>query len=70
MPFVWIGMNPITIYMVFNLAALDEFANRILGGPIKEALGAWGLVMVNILVVAMMLALVRFLYKRQIFLRL
>jgi predicted acyltransferase len=69
-PFVWIGMNPITIYMVFNLAALDEFANRILGGPIKEALGAWGPVMINILVVAMMLALVRFLYKRQIFLRL
>jgi predicted acyltransferase len=70
MPFVWIGMNPITIYMVFNLAAFDEFADRIFGGPIKEALGAWGLVAINILVVAMMFALVKFLYKRQIFLRL
>jgi predicted acyltransferase len=69
-PFVWIGMNPITIYLVFNLVAFDEFADRILGGPVKAALGGWGLLAINVLVVAMMFAFVRFLYKRQIFLRL
>ena len=50
--------------------AFDEFADRILGGPVKAALGAWGLLAINVLVVAMMFAFVRFLYKRQIFLRL
>jgi len=69
-PFVWIGMNPITIYLVFNLAPFDEFAERLLGGPIKQALGSGGVLAVNVLVVAMMFAFVRFLYKRQIFLRL
>ena len=69
-PFVWIGMNPITIYLVFNLAPFDELAERLLGGPIKQALGSGGVLAVNVLVVAMMFAFVRFLYKRQIFLRL
>jgi len=69
-PFVWIGMNPITIYLVFNLVQFDELAERLIGGPIKQALGSGGILAINILVVAMMFAFVRFLYKRQIFLRL
>ncbi len=69
-PFVWIGMNPITIYLVFNLVQFDEFAERLIGGPVKLALGSWGPLAINFLVVAMMFAFVRFLYKRQIFLRL
>jgi predicted acyltransferase len=69
-PFVWIGMNPITIYLIFNIVPFDELAERLLGGPVKHALGAGGLLVVNLLVVAMMFAFVRFLYKRQIFLRL
>jgi predicted acyltransferase len=69
-PFVWIGMNPITIYLAFNLVPLDEFAERIIGGPVKQALGSWGKLAITVLLVAMMFAFVRFLYKRQIFLRL
>ena len=69
-PFVWIGMNPITIYLVFNLVQFDELAERLIGGPVKQALGSWGPLAINFLVVGMMFAFVRFLYKRQIFLRL
>ena len=70
MPFVWVGMNPITIYLAFNLVHFDEFAERLAGGPVKEALGAWGPLAIAVLVVTMMFAFVRFLYQRQIFLRL
>ena len=69
-PFVWIGMNPITIYLTLNLVPFEDFAQRILGGPVRRALVPWGDLAISVLVVAMMLAFVRFLYKRQIFLRL
>jgi len=69
-PFIWIGMNPITIYLVFNLVQFDDLVERLIGGPVKQALGSWGPLAINVLVVAMMFAFVGFLYKRQIFLRL
>ncbi len=69
-PFVWIGMNPITIYLVFNLVHFDDFANRLVGGPIQKTLGVWGDVLHALVVVGIMLALVRFLYRRNLFIRL
>ncbi len=69
-PFVWIGMNPITIYVIFNLVHFDEFANRLVGGPIQQALGVWGEFLHALVVVGITLALCRFLYQRKIFLRL
>jgi len=69
-PFVWIGMNPITLYLVFNLVPFEDFARRIVGGPVQQALGAGGELVIAAAVVAMVLALARFLYRRQIFLRL
>lgn len=69
-PFMWIGMNPITIYMAFNLAPFDEWAKRIAGGPVAQALGAWSHLAVSLVVVALVLAFTRFLYQRKIFLRL
>jgi len=69
MPFVWIGMNPITIYLAFNLVHFDDLAERLVGGPVKELLGGWGPLATTVLVMAMMFAFVRFLYQRQIFLR-
>jgi predicted acyltransferase len=69
-PFLWIGLNPITIYMVFNLVPFDDFAQRLVGGPIKHALGAWGDFIITLVVVGLMLAFARFLYRRKIFLRL
>ena len=63
-------MNPITIYTVFNLAPFDEFAQRIVGGPVERTLGGWGHLAVALMVVALVLAFTRFLYQRKIFLRL
>jgi predicted acyltransferase len=69
-PFVWIGMNPITIYLAFHLVKFDDFAERVVGGPVQKALGTWGNLLVAVVVVAMMFAFVRFLYQRKLFLRL
>ncbi len=69
-PFLWIGMNPITIYLVFHIAHFEDLALLLAGGPVKQAFGAWGDLLVATVVVALMLAFVRFLYRRKIFLRL
>jgi predicted acyltransferase len=69
-PFVWIGMNPITIYLAFHLIKFSDYADLVAGGPVKQALGAWGDLALAMVVVALSFALVRFLYNRKIFLRL
>jgi len=70
MPFVWIGVNPITIYLIHNLVDLNALANRLVGGPIKAGLGAYGELLVTIVVLAMSFLIVRFLYQRRLFLKL
>ena len=69
-PFVWIGMNPITIYLAFHLLNFGDFVKLVVGGPVRQAFGAWGDMLMAIVVVALSLGLVRFLYQRKIFLRL
>jgi len=69
-PFLWIGMNPITIYLASNLLPIEDLAGLVVGGPVKAALGPWGGFVVALTGMAMLLALVRFLYQRKIFLRL
>lgn len=68
-PFVWIGMNPITIYLAHRFLRFEDLANRLVGGPIKGALGSYGEVLVLAVVVAMSFGLVRFLHRKQIYLR-
>ena len=34
-PFVWIGLNPITIYLLGNVINFDQLASRVLGGPLS-----------------------------------
>jgi len=69
-PFVWIGMNPITIYLAFHLIPFGDYAKLVVGGPVRDAFGVWGDMLVAVTVVALSLGLVRFLYQRKIFLRL
>lgn len=77
-PFVWIGMNAITIYMGENILGgyhgYDHISERFLGGDIRSFFEyhvgkGFGESMINIggLLVAILLA--RFLYRRKIFLR-
>ncbi len=69
-PFVWIGMNPITIYLIFHLLEIPPLAERVVGGPVRQAFGSAGDLLVGCTVVALMFAVVRFLYTRKVFLRL
>ena len=68
-PFVWIGMNPITIYLIFHLLEPGGLVKRVVGGPIAAACGPWGDLLIASVTVALMLALMRFLYQRKLFLR-
>jgi predicted acyltransferase len=69
-PFVWIGMNPITIYLVVNVVDFRALAERIAGGPVKAFFGIYGELLITSLVLGMVFLLVRFLYQRKVFLRL
>ncbi|MFN0128883.1 MAG: hypothetical protein ACKV19_19605 [Verrucomicrobiales bacterium] len=68
-PFVWIGMNPITLYLTHYFVDYKKIAERLGGGPITAALGHWGEVWIASLVVLLSMALAWFLYSRRIFLR-
>jgi predicted acyltransferase len=75
-PFVWMGMNSITVYLASNmLGGFRKLAVRLAGGDLKAYLDtsvAKGLGDLLISVVGLLLAFwfVRFLYQRKIFLRL
>ena len=75
-PFVWMGMNSITIYLAGNiLGGFRRVAARLVGGDVKLFFDdhvAKGLGDMIISIVGLLLAfwLVHFLYKRKIFLRL
>ncbi|EEF57337.1 acyltransferase family protein [Pedosphaera parvula] len=69
-PFVWIGMNPISIYLAFHFVSFEKLANLLVGGPVAAAFGSFGPVVVTLTIVLLMFAFVRFLYNRKIFLRL
>jgi len=75
-PFVWIGMNSITIYMAGNiLGGFRRLAERLVGGDIKTYFNAhvaagFGDMMVAIVGLLLAFWLVRFLYQRKVFLRL
>jgi predicted acyltransferase len=75
-PFVWIGMNSITIYLASSI--LDDFrrlAARLAGGDVKiffdeHVTKGFGDLVVSIVGLLLAFWLVHFLYKRKIFLRL
>jgi predicted acyltransferase len=70
LPFVWIGTNAITIYMLFHLIEFKSYAERVAGGPIQASFGRAGELLLSLVVVALTFAIVRFLYNRKLFLRL
>lgn len=74
-PFVWIGMNAITLYLLANLLRPRAVAQRFAGGSVQASLDAQVGAGVGNLVIALVgallvFAIARFLYRRQIFLRL
>jgi predicted acyltransferase len=69
-PFVWIGMNPITLYLARNVVDFNGLAGRFVGGELQTAWGqSVGRLLLASVSLALSLLLVRFLFKRKIFLR-
>jgi predicted acyltransferase len=69
-PFVWIGMNPIAIYLIHKLVNIDAIASRFIGGDLSALyLGSYGPLATALVSVAITFGIARFLYTRGIFLR-
>jgi predicted acyltransferase len=75
-PFVWMGMNSITIYLASNiLGGFRKLASRFAGGDVRIFLDGhvakgFGEMLISIVGLLLAFWLVHFLYKRKIFLRL
>ncbi len=74
LPFVWIGMNAITIYLAHNLVNFGAIARRFAGGDVRDLLNAQvqglGDLLVALIALALSFLLCWFLYRKKIFLRL
>lgn len=73
-PFVWIGMNAITIYMIVHIVPMEDLARKLAGGEIKlsfdMALGQGaGDLWITTVALGLCLLIVRWLYHRRIFIK-
>jgi predicted acyltransferase len=68
--FVWIGMNAITIYLITNIVNFRKLADRFVGGDVALALGRYAELVRSVVALGLALALVWYLHRRRIFLRL
>ncbi|MBI4623294.1 MAG: DUF5009 domain-containing protein [Verrucomicrobia bacterium] len=72
-PFIWIGMNPITLYIASNVVGFRRVAPRLAGGDVKAFFDAvtpgCGNLVVELTGLGLMLCLAWFLHRRRIFLR-
>jgi predicted acyltransferase len=74
-PFVWIGMNSITVYLANNIINFDRLGLRLAGGDVKRWLdhavaAGFGDLVVALAGLGLGIWLCHFLYRRKIFLRL
>lgn len=73
MPFVWIGTNAITIYVIVHIINFQALAARIVGGEIKISLDmahhGLGDAVIALLALCFSFSICKFLYDRKIFLR-
>jgi predicted acyltransferase len=73
-PLVWIGANAITLYFINGLVGFEPVALRLVGGDVSDyfddlVTDGTGLFVANLVGLALVMLLARFLYKHQIFLR-
>ena len=74
-PFVWIGMNSITVYLASNfLGGFRKLAARLAGGDVQmylneHVLKGTGDMLVSIVGLLLMFWFVNFLYRKKVFLR-
>jgi len=68
-PLVWVGANPIVIYLLNGLVDMRGLAERMVGGPVKSAFGVYGDLFIALVILLMNIVASRFLFRRRIFLR-
>jgi predicted acyltransferase len=73
-PFVWIGMNSITVYLAVNIVSFPKVAERFVGGDVKASLDAhvaagFGSLVIALSALALAVLLCWFLHRKRIFLR-
>lgn len=69
MPWVWIGMNAITLYMCRHFLKMEELAEALVGGPVAEGVAPYGAVLAAGVVLLLNFGLAWVLYSRRVFLR-
>ena len=68
--FVWIGTNAIALYMLSSLVSFPKLAHRYLGGSVGELIfGGYLPFVCQIAGLALLVLIARFLYRRQVFIR-
>lgn len=73
-PFVWIGMNPITIYLAVNIISFPKVAERLVGGDVKlffdtHVAAGFGQLVIAFTSLGLAILLCCFLHRKKIFLR-
>lgn len=70
-PFLWLGMNPLIVYVGNESKAVnfEGMARMFVGGPVAQAFGPYGNLLVACAGLAITLWFMRYLYEREIFLR-
>jgi predicted acyltransferase len=73
-PFVWIGMNPIALFLLTSAIAMDGIARRFVGGSVRVYLDGFvmpgfGQLVIELGSLLLLILFARFLYRRRIFLR-
>jgi len=74
-PFVWIGMNSITVYMANNIISFDRLGLRLAGGDVRKFFDhavttGFGDLVVALVGLGLGVLLCHFLYRKKVFLRL
>ena len=69
-PLVWIGVNPLALYMANNIVDFEGIGERLVGGPMAAMVDPYGQLLIAAAVLFVTLVLAWFLYTRKIFLRL
>lgn len=73
-PFVWVGLNPIAVYLVARLVSMDNLANRVAGGPVAQGLNGWvphlGDMVLALVGIGWCFLLAWFMHRRKLYLRL
>jgi predicted acyltransferase len=69
-PFIWVGMNPITIYIAGTIVNWRRLSLRFVGGDIAALLGHYSDFVTALIGLTLALGFAYFLYRRQVFLRL